>query len=109
QSEVYEFNGFRLDPKRRVLARLPEGVPLAVTAKAFDALVYLVEHAGELVSREVLIKTLWPSTVVEENNLTQAISVLRRLLGEGHIVTVTGRGYQFVADVRRVSADHKDG
>jgi Tol biopolymer transport system component/DNA-binding winged helix-turn-helix (wHTH) protein len=108
QSEVFEFNGFRLDPKRRVLARLPEGVSVAVTAKAFDALVYLVEHAGELVSREVLIKTLWPSTVVEENNLTQAISVLRRLLGEGHIVTVTGRGYQFVADVRRVPAGHDD-
>jgi len=105
---VYEFNGFRLDPKRRVLARVPAGAPVAVTAKAFDALVYLVEHAGELVPREVLTKAVWPSTVVEENNLTQAISVLRRLLGEDHIATVTGRGYQFVTDVRRLTVGHED-
>lgn len=107
QSEVYEFNGFRLDPKRRVLVRIPAGAPVAITGKAFDALVYLVEHAGELVPREVLTKVLWPSTVVEENNLTQAISVLRRLLGEDHIATVTGRGYQFVTDVRRVTVGHE--
>ena len=106
---VYEFNGFRLDPKRRVLARVSDRAPVAVTAKAFDALVYLVEHAGELVPRQVLAKALWPSTVVEENNLTQAISVLRRVLGEDHIATVTGRGYQFVTDVRRVTAGHEDG
>lgn len=106
---VYEFGDFRLDPKRRVLARVSDRAPIAVTAKAFDALVYLVEHAGELVPRQALAKVLWPATVVEENNLSQAISVLRRLLGEGHIATVTGRGYQFVTDVRRVTAGQDDG
>jgi Tol biopolymer transport system component/DNA-binding winged helix-turn-helix (wHTH) protein len=105
---VYEFTGFRLDPKRRLLMRTADGTSVTVTAKAFDALVYLVERAGELVSRQVLAKALWPSTIVEENNLTQAISVLRRVLGDGYIATVTGRGYQFVAEVRRVTADHVD-
>ena len=98
---VYEFSGFRLDPGRRRLVRGADDAPLAVTPKAFDALVLLVERAGELVTRQTLSKELWPSTVVEENNLTQAIAALRRILGDGHIATVPGRGYQFVAAVRR--------
>jgi Tol biopolymer transport system component/DNA-binding winged helix-turn-helix (wHTH) protein len=104
---VYEFSGFRLDPKRRLIVRVTDLSPVAVTAKAFDALVYLVERAGELVPRQVLAKALWPSTIVEENNLTQAISVLRRVLGDGHIATIPGRGYQFTADVRRVAPERE--
>ena len=98
---IYAIGGFCLDPGKRLLADAT-GKPIPVTSKAFDALVYLAEHAGELVPRSALVEALWPKTVVEENNLTQAISSLRRVLGEGLIVTVPGRGYQLVADVREV-------
>ena len=96
---VYTIGGFRLDSARRLLADA-RGDAIAITPKAFDALVHLAEHAGQLVPRSALVEALWPQTVVEENNLTQAISSLRRVLGEGMIVTVPGRGYQLVADVR---------
>jgi DNA-binding winged helix-turn-helix (wHTH) protein len=96
---MYEFGSFRLCPRRRLLTAA-DGKPIAVTPKAFDALIYLVERTGELVPRSALIEALWPDTVVEENNVYQAISLLRRILGEGFIVTLPGRGYQFVAEVR---------
>lgn len=94
---AYQFGDFRLDPQGRTLLG-PDG-PITVTAKAFDALVFLVEHAGELVERPTLFEMLWPKTIVEDNNLNQAIGALRRALGDGHIVTIAGRGYQFVAKV----------
>jgi Tol biopolymer transport system component/DNA-binding winged helix-turn-helix (wHTH) protein len=100
---VYEFDGFRLDPRRRSLTS-PDGKPIALTGQAFDALVYLVEHAGELVPRAALVEALWPSTVVEENSLSQAISLVRRALDDRCIATVARRGYQFVADVRVLAA-----
>ncbi len=105
---VLEFGGFRLDPGRRLLSRIG-GEPVSLTDKAFDALVYLVEHAGRLVTKDELLHTLWPSTVVEENSLYVTISALRRSLkdesgGERLIATVAGRGYQFVAEVRAVAA-----
>ncbi|HPF25455.1 MAG TPA: winged helix-turn-helix domain-containing protein [Steroidobacteraceae bacterium] len=98
---VYEFGDFRLDLPRRSLSRR-SGETLVLTAKAFDALVVLVENAGRVVTRDELIRALWPSAVVEENNLNQAISVLRRALGPNLIATVTRRGYQLVANVRRI-------
>lgn len=101
---VYEFCGFQLDPRRRRFTRLADGESVAVTPKVFDALVLLVEHAGALVTRQTLTRALWPSTIVEENNLTQAIAALRRVLGDGTVATVPGRGYQFVADVRLLAA-----
>lgn len=104
ERSVYEFGQFRLDPRRRTLTRI-DGARIPLTAKAYDALVYLVEHSGELVTRSALAEFLWPSTVVEENNLSQAISVLRRTLGEDCIATVARRGYQFTADVRVLPSD----
>ena len=76
-----------------------------VNDKAFDALVYLIEHAGQLVTKDDLIKALWPDVVVEENNLYVVISALRRALKDESgsqrlIATVAGRGYQFVAEVQ---------
>ncbi len=102
--ELYEFGDFRLDPAHRTLEG-PGGVAVALTTKPFDALVHLVEHAGEAVSRKVLTKVLWPDTIVEDNNLTQAISALRGALGNGYITTLPGRGYQFIADVRTVGRE----
>jgi Tol biopolymer transport system component/DNA-binding winged helix-turn-helix (wHTH) protein len=95
---VYAFRGFRLDPRRRLLTGAADE-PVAITAKSYDVLLLLVQQAGELVSRAELIRSVWPTTVVEENNLNQAIAALRRALGDGYIVTVAGKGYQFVAPV----------
>jgi TolB-like protein/DNA-binding winged helix-turn-helix (wHTH) protein len=97
--EIHEFGDFRLDTRQRRLERL-NGDPVPLTAKPFDVLLHLVEHAGVPVSRKALIRAVWPDTVVEDNNLTQAISTLRSALGKGYIVTLPGRGYQFVREVR---------
>lgn len=104
---LYEFADFRLDAQRRVLSSRLDGQPLAVTGKVFDTLLYFVEHAGELLDKRTLMEALWPNVVVEESNLTQTIHTLRRTLGERpgehrFIVTVAGRGYRFVADVKSV-------
>src|SRR5687768_10014901 len=74
--------------------------------KALDILLYLVQRAGTVVEKDELMDAIWPDTAVEENNLTQNISALRKALGEKHrdnrfIATVPGRGYKFVAEVRR--------
>ncbi|HEY5755802.1 MAG TPA: winged helix-turn-helix domain-containing protein [Steroidobacter sp.] len=79
-----------------------------MTARAFDTLLYLVEHPGKLLSKAVLMSAIWPSVVVEENSLNQNISLLRRVLGEHpgdyrYIVTVPSRGYRFIAEVQTVS------
>jgi TolB-like protein/DNA-binding winged helix-turn-helix (wHTH) protein/Flp pilus assembly protein TadD len=101
---IYEFGEFRLDPLRRVLSSRSDGQPLQVTGKVFDTLLYFVERSGQLLDKRTLMEALWPNVVVEESNLTQTIHTLRRVLGERpddhrFIVTVSGRGYRFVADV----------
>ncbi len=86
---------------------------MPLTARVFETLLYLVEHPGEVLEREDIMDAIWPDAVVEENNLTQNISTLRRVLGERRgsnqfIVTVPGHGYRFVADVRTVQANGAD-
>jgi Tol biopolymer transport system component/DNA-binding winged helix-turn-helix (wHTH) protein len=104
----YEFGGMRLDPTERLLLR--DGQPVSLTPKAFDLLVYLVEHHGRLVEKSTLIAALWPDTTVEEANLAFQISALRKALhdagnGETLIQTVPTRGYRFVGVVEeRLSA-----
>jgi DNA-binding winged helix-turn-helix (wHTH) protein/TolB-like protein len=98
----YEFGRFRLNAADRVLLRDGEAVPL--TPKVFDILLTLVEHHGQVVSKEELMKRVWPDTFVEEGNLTQNISLLRKALGESpggvqFIETVPRRGYRFVAPI----------
>src|SRR5438270_14017482 len=93
---IYEFGNFRLNPAKRVLLDR-DGTPISLTPKVYDTLAYLVQHAGALLDKEELLHAVWPDTVIEENNLTQNISQLRRVLGEGrgehrYIVTVPGRG-----------------
>jgi DNA-binding winged helix-turn-helix (wHTH) protein/tetratricopeptide (TPR) repeat protein len=101
---LFEFDGFRLDRRRRLLTAA-NGDPVQLTAKAFDALVFFCEHAGEVAERSALMEALWPKTIVEENNLNQVVAVLRRALGDGVIATIKGRGYQFVAEVHVVPID----
>jgi TolB-like protein/DNA-binding winged helix-turn-helix (wHTH) protein len=102
---IYEFADFRLDAQRRMLSSRIDGLPIQVTGKVLDTLVYFVEHAGQVLDKQTLLAALWPNVVVEESNLTQTIHTLRRVLGERpgehrFIVTVPGRGYRFVADVK---------
>lgn len=102
---IYEFGEFRLDALRRVLSSRTDSQPLQVTSKVFDTLLYMVERAGQVLDKRTLLTAIWPDVVVEEGNLTQSIHTLRRVLGETpdehrFIVTVPGRGYRFVAEVR---------
>jgi Tol biopolymer transport system component/DNA-binding winged helix-turn-helix (wHTH) protein len=99
----YEFGPFFVDPSKRLLSR--DGENVALTPKCFDILLILIESCGEVVTKDDLIKRVWPDTYVEEGNLTYNISVLRKALGERagehqYIVTVPGRGYQFVEAVK---------
>jgi DNA-binding winged helix-turn-helix (wHTH) protein/TolB-like protein len=101
-SHTYEFGRFRLKTAERILLREGELVPL--TPKVFDILITLVENRGQVVAKDDLMKRVWPSTYVEEGNLTQNISLLRKALGETaggvqFIETVPRRGYRFVADI----------
>ena len=107
-AHIYEFGDFRLDAEKRLLWREDEPVPL--TSRVFETLLYMVEHHDTVLDKERLMEAVWPDSIVEENNLTQNISALRRVFGEtpgSHrfIVTVPGRGYRFVAEVRLREAD----
>src|SRR5262245_2859764 len=109
---LYEFGGFRLDARRRQLFSAASGKQVPLTPKAFETLLYFVEHRGELIDKATLLKVIWPDVTVEENNLNQNISALRRALGETpgehrFIATAPGRGYRFVADVNRPVAEGK--
>jgi DNA-binding winged helix-turn-helix (wHTH) protein/TolB-like protein/Flp pilus assembly protein TadD len=103
ESHFYEFGRFRLDASERVLLRDRDPVPL--TPKVFDILLALVERGGHIVEKDDLMKKVWPDTFVEEGNLTQNVSLLRKALGENRdrpqfIETVARRGYRFVAAVK---------
>jgi len=100
----YEFGGFRLDPSRRLLFGR-DGEAIALKPKVFDTLLHFVEHAGQLVNKEELMRAVWGDVVVEENSLNQHVSALRHVFDETpgenrFIVTIPGRGYRFVATVR---------
>ncbi len=99
---IYEFGPFRLDATERVLFR--DGVPVALTPKALETLLVLVQHSGHLVEKDELMKQVWPDAFVEEGGLTRNISVLRKILNNGqeeqYIETLPRRGYRFTAAVR---------
>ncbi len=103
--ELYEFGPFRVDPVRETLLKAGEFVPL--TPKTFQILLVLVRNGREIVTKDDLMKTVWPDTFVEEANLTRNIFMLRKALGETtpdhrYIVTVPGRGYRLAENVRTV-------
>src|SRR5215813_8387248 len=102
---LYTFGPFRLDPAERMLAR--EDLPLALTPKAFDTLLTLIENSRHVVTKEELMNRVWPDIYVEETNLAQHISMLRKALGERpdggqYIETVPKRGYRFVVAVSKL-------
>ena len=101
---VIEFSGFRLDARQRLLFS-SDGESVPLTSRAFDTLLYMVDHPGDLLDRDALMRAVWPNSIVEENNLDQCIAAVRRALGETRedhkfIVTIPGRGYRFVAPVK---------
>jgi TolB-like protein/DNA-binding winged helix-turn-helix (wHTH) protein/tetratricopeptide (TPR) repeat protein len=100
---IYEFGAFQLDTAERLLRRL-DGTPVSLTPRVFKTLLYMVEHHNAVLDKERIMEAVWPDSIVEENNLAQAISKLRHVFGEtpasdSYIVTVPGCGYRFVAEV----------
>jgi predicted ATPase len=105
----FSFGPFRLIPERQLL--LEDEKPVNLGARGLELLHALVEHSGEVVSKDELIARIWPDTCVSESNLKVQIAVLRRALGEDRrgdrcIATVNGRGYRFVAPVGRRGTSH---
>ena len=96
-SQTLIFGPFQLlTLERRVLR---DGQALLLGARAFDLLLALLNHAGQMVSKDQLFEQVWPGRVVEENNLQVHVSTLRKLLGAQWIATVPGRGYRFTGEV----------
>src|ERR1700758_944129 len=101
-SNIYYFGEFVLDRARRTVLRA--GSPTPLTPKAFDVLLFLVQNPNRLVTKDELLRGVWGETFVEEGNLTQYISHLRKALDDNSedtrlIVTIARKGYQFTADV----------
>jgi DNA-binding winged helix-turn-helix (wHTH) protein/TolB-like protein/Tfp pilus assembly protein PilF len=110
-ADFYEFDGFRLDARKRLLQRA--GEVLSLTPKAFDTLLALVESGGRVIEKDELMQAVWPDTIVEESALARNIYLLRKTLGESpeehrYIVTVPGRGYRFVANVTPLSEEQTE-
>src|ERR1700726_3144669 len=101
-SNLYRFGQFVLDPGRRTLSRADS--PVSLTPRAFDVLSFLAQNPNRLVTKEELLQAVWGDTFVEEGNLTQYISLLRKALDDNSedtrlIVTIARKGYQFAMDV----------
>jgi TolB-like protein/DNA-binding winged helix-turn-helix (wHTH) protein/Tfp pilus assembly protein PilF len=104
-NRLYEFGPWQVDPRKLLLLRHGSVVPLP--PKAAEILLVLVARSGETVSKDELMKSVWPDSWVEESNLTQNIFLLRKALGEtaqdgGYIITIPGKGYRLAAEVHEV-------
>jgi DNA-binding winged helix-turn-helix (wHTH) protein/TolB-like protein len=108
QNLIYKFGPFQLDTAEQVLMR--EGKAVALTAKAFQTLLVLIENGSHTVRKEDLLSKVWPNTFVEEITLAQNISTLRKALGDdkSNIETVPRRGYRFIAPVIQLDEKLKD-
>jgi DNA-binding winged helix-turn-helix (wHTH) protein len=108
--KIYSFEQFKLDVAERTL--LDGSRPISLPPKVFDTLLMLVENAGRVLSKERMLSVIWEDSFVEENNLAQNISSLRRVLGETRdhrfIETVPKFGYRFVAPVETPSVAKAD-
>ena len=98
-SDLYRFDEFVLDPQNRSLLR--DGIPIPLSAKSCQVLTYLVSNPGRVVTKDELLKAVWPESFVEESNLPGYISGLRKALTDraGYIATIPGLGYKFTASV----------
>lgn len=108
RSHAYEFGDFRVDGERRLLRRR-DGTVVPLSPKVFETLLCLLQNRDGVLTKEALMASIWPDSIVEENNLSQNISALRRIFGETpgthrYIVTVPGHGYRFVAVVKSTLA-----
>lgn len=106
QPQIYEFDEYRVDVAKRLLTK-GDGGQVPLKPKVFDTLLYLIRHGVKVIEKDELMREIWADSVVEENNLNQNISVLRRVFGEKpgeqrFIVTVAGHGYRFVPEVRPI-------
>ena len=107
---LYAFGPFVADPVTGTLRQ--NGAHVVLTLKSFEVLLALIERRGQVVDKDVLLKLVWPDTIVEENNLARHISTLRKALNDHppdhqFIVTVPGRGYRFVAPVQELDAQRE--
>jgi Tol biopolymer transport system component/DNA-binding winged helix-turn-helix (wHTH) protein len=105
----YEFADFRVNAEKRTLWR--GGQQIILTPKVFETLLIFLEHRGEVLEKDFLMNLLWADSFVEESNLAQNVAVLRKALGESSkehkfILTIPGRGYRFVAEVKEVFAEN---
>src|SRR6516225_11889374 len=112
EKEIYRFDRFVLDPVERILSC--DGTAVSLTPKAFDTLVCLVRNQGHMVTKDELLRQVWPDTFVEEINLAVNISTIRKALGESaqecrFIATVPGHGYRFVAEARNLTKHNGNG
>ncbi len=110
-SLIYSFGKFRVDAQERLL--FDGSQTISLTPKAFDMLLLLIENGGHALSKEEIMEAVWTDSFVEENNLAQNISLLRKVLGEGkdgakYIETVSKRGYRFIAPVSILEAEEPD-
>jgi len=103
KNQIYRFGEFELRAHSRSLVR--DGKEIILGSKAFEVLVYLLQHAGAVVAKDELLQAVWPESYVEESNLSQHIYGLRKAFADraGYILTIPGRGYQFTADVQTIS------
>ena len=106
-TRIYKFGPFQFDATERRLLR--DGVQVPLRLKTFETLRMLVENAGRLVTKEALLRQVWPDAMVEENNINANVSILRKALGEdangqSYIETVPRVGYRFVAQVTQISS-----
>jgi DNA-binding winged helix-turn-helix (wHTH) protein/tetratricopeptide (TPR) repeat protein len=108
---LYSFGPFNLDAEQRLVRC--DTSKIALPPKAFDLLLYMVRNPLRLITKEELLRAVWPDSFVEEGNLTQNIFLLRKALSSTHkdfryIVTIPGRGYQFASAVELVSEAHQN-
>src|SRR5580700_348120 len=108
---LFEFGRFRLDRTERFLFQ--DGAPVPLSPRLFDTLLILVENRGHVVEKDDLMQKIWVDVAVEENNLAQNISALRKILGDTladpkFIETIPKRGYRFIAPVEEISEESAD-
>ena len=106
--EIFRFGKFQIDARARTVRR--EKAIVTLNSRSFDVLLYLVQNPGRVLAREEILKNVWPDAFVDEHSLAQSISVLRRALEEkpgdnDYIVTLPGRGYQFVSPITVVAPE----